>query len=51
MLHKLWIEKGESCKLVLIQIHHKDFVGGRQIRLFRGELPIEIAHIFAVALE
>ena len=51
MLHKLWIEKGESCKLVLIQIHHKDFVSGRQIRLFRGELPIEIAHIFAVALE
>ena len=51
MLHKLWIEKGESCKLVLIQIHHKDFVGGRQIRLFRGELPIKIAHVFAVALE
>ena len=51
MLHKLWIEKGESCKLVLIQIHHKDFVGGRQIRLFRGELPIKIAHVFAVSLE
>ena len=51
MLNEFRIEKGESGKLVLVQVHHEDLVSRSQVRLFRGKLPIKIADIFAVTLK
>lgn len=50
VLHELGIEEGESEKLVLIQVHHEQLVGGRQVQLFARELLVEVAHVFAVFL-
>ena len=51
MLNELWVEEGEARKLVLVQVHHEDFIGRCQIRLFRSELPVKVAYIFAMTLE
>ena len=51
MLHIFGVKEGESRELVLIQVHHEQLVRGRQVRLLGGKLPVEIAHVFAVALE
>lgn len=48
MLHEFRIEKRETHKLRLIQIHHEQFVRGSQIRLLRGELLVEVAHVLAM---
>lgn len=50
VLHEFRIEERESEEFVLIQVHHKQFVGGRQVQLFRSELLIKVAHIFPVFL-
>ncbi len=50
MLDKFWVEKRESGKLILIQVHHENLVSGSQIRSLRRELTIEVAHVFSVAL-
>ena len=51
MLHKLGIEERESGELVLVQVHHEELVRGREVRLLRGELTVEVAHVLAMALE
>ena len=51
MLHKFWIEEGESGKLVLIEVHHEELVRGRQLGLLGGELAVEVGDVFPVALQ
>ena len=51
MLDKLRIKEGESEKLVLIQVHHEQLVGGRQVQFLRGELLVKVADIFPVFLQ
>ena len=51
MLDKLRIEERKSGKLILIQIHHEEFVSGSQLNSFTRELPVEVGNIFSVALE
>ncbi len=51
MLNKLWVEKRESGKLVLVQVHHEHLVRGGQVGLLRRELPVKVADIFAVTLK
>lgn len=51
MLHKFWIEEGESGKLVLVEVHHEELVRGRQLRLLGGELPVKVGDVFPVALQ
>lgn len=51
VLHELGIEIGESEKLVLIQVHHEQLVGWRQVQLLVRELLVEIADVFAVLLQ
>lgn len=50
MLHEFWIEKRETHELRLIQVHHEQLVRGRQVRLLRGELFVEVAHVLAMFL-
>lgn len=51
MLHKLRIQVGEAIKLGLVQVHHKQFIRGREVRLLRGELPVKVGHVLAVFLQ
>ena len=50
VLDEFRIEEGESEKLVLIQVHHEELVGGRQIQLLGRELLVKVADVFAVFL-
>lgn len=50
MLDEFRIEEGESEKLVLIQVHHEELVGGRQVQLLGRELLVKVADVFAVFL-
>ena len=50
MLHELRVEEGEPCELVLVEVHHEEFVGGREVGLLGGELLVEVAHVLAMAL-
>ncbi len=50
MLDEFGIEEGESEELVLIQIHHEELVGGRQVQLLGRELLVKVADVFAVFL-
>lgn len=51
MLHKLRIEKRESHKFRLVQIHHKQLIRGCQVCLLRSELLVEVTHIFTMLLK
>lgn len=51
MLHVLRVEEGEAGELVLVEVHHEELVGGREVRLLRGELPVEVGHVLPVALD
>ena len=51
MLDKLRVEERKSGKLILIQIHHEEFVSGCQLNPFTGKLAVEVRNIFPVALE
>lgn len=50
MLHKLRVEEGEAHELGLVQVHHEQLVGGRQLDLLAGELLVKVAHVLAVFL-
>ena len=50
MLNKFRVEEGKAEKLVLIKVHHKQFVGWCKIQLLRCKLLVEIADIFPVFL-
>lgn len=50
MLDEFGIEEGESEKLVLIQVHHEELVGGRQVEFLGRELLVEVADVFAMFL-
>lgn len=50
VLHEFRIEKRETHKLRLIQVHHEQLVRGSQIRLLRGELLVEVAYVLAMFL-
>lgn len=47
---ELGIQVGEALELGLVQVHHEQFVGGRQIDLLGRELTVEVGHVFAVFL-
>lgn len=51
VLHKLGIEKREAHKFRLVQVHHEQLVRGSQVRLFRGELFVEITDVLTVLLK
>ena len=51
VLHKLRVEEGESCELVLVQVHHEELVRRGQLSLLGGELAVEVAHVLAVPLK
>ena len=51
MLNKLRVEEGESGKLVLVEVHHEELVGGRQLGLLGGELAVKVGDVFPVALQ
>ena len=50
MLHILRVEEGEAGELVLVEVHHEEFVGGGEVGLLGGELLVEVAHVLAMAL-
>ena len=50
MLDILWIQIREPAELRLIQIHHKQLIGRREVRLLRGELLVEIVDVLPVLL-
>ena len=51
MLDKLRVQEGEASKLILVEIHHEQLVGGCQVHALAGELPVEVGNILSVALE
>ena len=51
MLDKFWVKVRESGKLILVQIHHKEFVCWSQISFFWSELAIKVAHILSMTLQ
>ena len=51
MLHELRVEEGESGELVLVEVHHEEFVRRGQVGLLGGELPIEVANVLAMTLQ
>ena len=51
MLDKLRVQEGEASKLILVEIHHEQLVGGGQVHALAGELPVEVGNILPVALE
>ena len=51
VLHKLRVEEGEPGKLVLVEVHHEELVGGREVRLLGGELAVKVGDVLAVALQ
>lgn len=50
MNDKLRISVGEACKLVLVQIHDEEFVGGREFHGLPRELLIEVGSVVLVFL-
>lgn len=50
MLDVLRVQEGEPGELVLVEVHHKELVGGGEVRLLGGELLVEVADVLAVAL-
>lgn len=50
VLHELRVEEGESGELVLVEVHHEEFVRRGQVGLLGGELSIEVAHVLAMTL-
>ena len=51
MLDELWVEEGEAGELVLVEVHHEELVGGREVRLLGGELAVKVGDVLAVALQ
>ena len=51
MLYEFWVEKGEACELILVQIHHEQLVRGGQLRALTRELAVKVGNIFPVALQ
>lgn len=50
VLDEFGVEEREAQEFVLIQVHHEELVGGRQVQLFGRELLVKVAHVFAVFL-
>lgn len=50
MNNKLRISVGEACKLILVQIHDEEFVGGREFHGLPRELLIEVGSVVFVFL-
>lgn len=51
MLDVLGVQEREAHELGLVEVHHEELVGRRQIRLLRGELLVEVTHVFAMFLK
>lgn len=47
---KLRVSVGESCKLVLVQVHDEEFVGGREFHRLPRELLIKVGSVVLVFL-
>ena len=50
MLNKLWVEKGESRKFILVEIHHEEFVSRSKVSPLSSELFVEVGDILPVLL-
>lgn len=50
VLDEFRVEERESHEFRLVQVHHEQLVGGREIGLLAGELFVEIAHVLPVFL-
>lgn len=50
VLDELGIEEREAEKLVLIQVHHEELVGRRQVQFLGRELLVKVADVFAMFL-
>lgn len=50
MLDKLRVEEGEASKLILVEVHHEQLVGGGEFCSLAGKLPVKIRHILPVSL-
>lgn len=50
MNDKLRVSVGEACKLILVQIHDEEFVGGREFHRLPRELLIEVGSVVLVFL-
>ena len=42
MLDELWVEEGEACELVLVEVHHEQLVGGCELCALTGELAVKV---------
>lgn len=51
MLNELGVQVGEAIEFGLVQVHHEELVGGRQIGLLRCELTVKVGHVLAVFLQ
>ena len=51
MLNKLWVEEGKASKLILVQVHHEQLVGGGEVCALAGELPVKVGNVLPVFLE
>ena len=50
VLDEFRVEEREAEKLVLIQVHHEELVGRRQVQFLRRELLVKVADVFAMFL-
>ena len=51
MLDELRVEEGEASKLILIQVHHEQLVGGGEVGALAGELSVKVGNILSVFLK
>lgn len=50
MLNELGVQVGEAVEFSLVQVHHEELVGGRQVGFLRRELTVKVGHVLAVFL-
>lgn len=51
MLNILGIQEWKTHELCLVQVHHEQFVRGRQLHVLGSELLVKIADILSVCLQ
>lgn len=50
VLNEFGVQVRKAIKFCLVQVHHKELVGRRQICLLRCELTVKVWHVFAMFL-
>lgn len=51
VLNELRVQVGEPGELGLVQVHHEQLVGWRQVRLLRRELLVEVVDVLSMFLK